>query len=332
MAWIDSHPLYKNVLECAYTLFMSTLSALIFAFGFKSFMNPGLGVDYPTIVAGGASGVSQTLIMAFRVFGWTTFDESLMISILYFVINVPLFILAFFGIGKRFAIFTIINVIEVSLFVDLLDPSRVEMIGKIAEFVRGNGGLLARVLFAAVCTGLSSAITFVADISAGGTDVISYYIGIKKKSLVGRYGLFVNGGILIAFTTFDIIHSIQGGGNTSSNIAVSLSKVFFTVLYFVITMIIIDAINTKNQKIKVEIISSNPNIGKEIVAKIPHAATLVEGFGVYSGMKKYIFTMVVSRYELKLLLQILKEIDDAAFIEVEPISSVFGRFHTRPVK
>ncbi|MCQ2772548.1 MAG: YitT family protein [Bacilli bacterium] len=329
--WLENHPVAMRIAEYAYLILMSTLSAMIFAFGFKTFMNPGNG--YPTIVAGGASGISQVIVLICKVCGWETINESLAISILYFVVNAPLLVLAFFGVGKRFAIFTLINVAEASLFVDLFDVEKIELFAKIAEFVNNNGALLARVLFASLCTGLSSAITFVADISAGGTDIVSYYIGMKKKRPVGMYGLIVNGTTLFAFTLMDIIHFVKlGGPDVSNNIAMAVGKVFFTILYLVLAMIIIDSINRKNQKIKVEVVSSVESIGKQIVALIPHAATLVEGQGVYSGMKKYVLTIVVSRYELKLLLKALQEIDPQAFITVIHLSSVLGRFHTKQVK
>lgn len=326
------HPVIKFMLENLWALFMSTASAFLFAFGFKLFMNPGID-GYTTIMSGGAAGISQVVVLICRVCGWETINESLALSILYFVINIPIMVLAFVGIGKRFAIYTLINIATVSLFTALIDPEKIELFKEIAKFVNENGLLLGRVLFAAVCTGLSSALTFLIDASSGGVDVIAFYIGLKRKTLVGKYGLIVNSITLGIFTTMDCIHVLQSGGaSVTTNVAITVSKVFFTILYFVITTIVVDRVNNKNQKIKVEVVTDKPNLGKELVVAIPHACTLTNATGVFSGKTKYVFTMVVSRYELKDMLAIIKEIDSSAFVQVVPLQSILGRFHVKSVR
>ncbi len=329
--WLLDHPVIKFIIENLRDLAISTVSAFIFAFGFKLFMNPGTG--YETIVAGGASGVSQVIVLIFKVCGWESINESLALSILYFVVNIPIMILAFVGIGRRFAIYTLINIATVSLFTAWIEPSKIELFAHIAEFVSTNGLLLGRVLFAAVCTGLSSALAMVIDASSGGVDVIAYYIGLKRKTLVGKYGMYVNCVTLIAFTILDCIRSIQLGGSSSSdNIAASISKVFFTILYLVIVTVVVDKVYNKNQKIKVEVVTDNPDFGKRLMVSMPHACTGTTATGVFSGKVKYCFTMVVSRYELKDMLSIIKEIDSSAFVQVVPLESILGRFHTKSVR
>src|SRR5574344_1678632 len=196
--WMLDHPVVHGVLSNAWIFLVCTLSAFVFGFGFNAFMDPGASLidhtnnDSPLIllklVAGGVSGVSQVLVNIIELCGVKTteqggvFDEHLCISILYF------------------AIYTAINVAEVSLFVAVLKVDAVPFVDYMAVFVNANGGLLARALFAGVLTGLSSALAFKVDISAGGIDIIAYYIALKKNTLVGKYSVMLNSATVVLFS------------------------------------------------------------------------------------------------------------------------------------
>jgi uncharacterized membrane-anchored protein YitT (DUF2179 family) len=108
--------------------------------------------------------------------------------------------LAWFGIGKRFAIFTFINVLEVSLFSNLLGQLNWDFLNHVSRVsFRIMALCFPALLFAGVCTGLSSALAFKVDISAGGIDVISYYIALKKSTSVGKVHDLLNSFTVILF-------------------------------------------------------------------------------------------------------------------------------------
>lgn len=97
-------------------------------------------------------------------------------------------------------------------------------------------------------------------------------------------------------------------------------------------MLVIDTINVRNKKLKIEVVTERLELGKDLISAVPHAATLIKGEGVYSGKERYIFTMVVSSYELKNVIHFIKKKDPMSFVEVTPLSQVYGRFYTKPVK
>ena len=88
----------------------------------------------------------------------------------------------------------------------------------------------------------------------------------------------------------------------------------------------------ENKKLKIEVVTERLELGKDLISAVPHAATLIKGEGVYSGKERYIFTMVVSSYELKNVIHFIKKKDPMSFVEVTPLSQVYGRFYTKPVK
>ena len=331
--WLYDHMLLRKTLENGWIFLVCTLSALIFAIGFNMFMDPGFSIEgshvMDHIVSGGVSGMGQVVVLFCEVLGWKNIDASLAYSILYFVINIPVLLLAFFKIGKKFAIFTLINVGEVSLFMGLLNPTNVELMKIMSEFIATNGGgFLGRAIFGGVCTGLSTALAFKVDISTGGVDIIAFYVGLKKRTTVGKYSAFINAITITSFTLLECINN----GFVIGEVAQSLSKVFFSGVYLLMVMLVIDTINVRNKKLKVEVVTERLELGKDLISAVPHAATLIKGEGVYSGKERYIFTMVVSSYELKNVIHFIKKKDPMSFVEVTPLSQVYGRFYTKPVK
>lgn len=326
-AWLFNHTWARHGLDIAYRLFMSTLSALVFAVGFNCFMAPGVsGIE--NLASGGISGISQNVILFFSCLGWDMKDPQLAISIFYFALNVPLMVLAWFGIGKKFAIYTVINIAEVSLFMKLLTPQMLPIFKYLAEFARDNGGLITRVLFAGALIGLSSAICYKADFSAGGTDIIAYYFALRKGALVGKYSMIVNG---ITVTLFALLTCWHGHFDSVAS-SEAIGRWFFSFFYLLICKIVIDVINVRNKKVKVEVITDKQDLGQVLIDSLPHGATLVSGIGVYTGSPKYIVTMVVSSFEVKRVIEICQKEDEHAFVQAVALSAVYGRFHMKPVE
>jgi uncharacterized membrane-anchored protein YitT (DUF2179 family) len=350
--WMLDHPVAKNIIDYTLTFIVCTLSALVFAFGFNAFMDPGANlkdadgnaVILAKLVAGGVSGVSQVIALLLELCGVKSqamggnFDEHLFYSIAYFVINIPLLVLAWTGIGKRFAVFTLINVAEVSLFIKLLTVDKIPGIDFLALFVNTNGGLFARAVFAGVCTGLSSALAFKMDISAGGIDIIAYYIALRKGTMVGKYSVIMNSITVFLFSllTAALGNPIPGAsfvaGWDPKFSAEAFGRIFYSALYMLVGMILIDSINVRNKKMKIEVVTERKDLGNVLISSIPHGATIVQGQGVFTGQPRYIVTMVVSSYEVRDVVKIVQKEDPHAFIQVVSLAQVYGRFFMKPVK
>ena len=325
------HLWLKYIVEYGFAFIMSVLSAAIFAFGIVCFLKPGIE-GIPDLVSGGSSGLAQTLSLALEMCGVHIDNyRNLLFSICYIVINIPLIILAFFGIGKRFAIFTIVNVASVFLFSNIFVGPFFE---HVATFINSNGGLLARALFAGLCTGLSSGIAFKIDSSAGGFDIISYYISLRKGNSTGPYIAIINGFIIVSFYTLAGFHGqpILLGSQEFTSWVGAVCGVLFSLIYLVETMTIVDLINVRNKKVQVQINTANADLPRLLIANVPHGATVVNAKGAYSGNDRIIVYLVVSTYELKQVIDLIKEIDPESFVNVTSLQQVVGRFYMKPVK
>lgn len=309
------HPILKYVVDYTFSIVLTALSAFFFAYGFRAFISP-TGVPNH-LVSGGASGISQVLVKIIMIFE-TNAPEKTLQSIVYFVLNVPLFILSWFKIGKRFTILTFINVLCVSLFIEILPNNWVEIFSIDDDFI-------ARALFAGLLTGISSALAFLIGGSAGGIDVIALYIAEKKSTSIGKYSMSINATIVISYVLVDFFESKSG-----STMAVTMA--LYTIIYFFTSSKVVDILNTKNRKTELQIFTSSDQVAPILIHAFPHGCTIVNAKGGYSGSDRKVIYMVVSYSEVKKAVKIMREVDPNCFVTVMNSYQVYGKFYIRPIK
>ena len=334
-SYLYNHLWLKFTIDYGGAFLASVLSAAIFSFGIVCFMNPTLTDGQTTLelVSGGSSGLAQVIASLIRVFGVDIKPgDTLFFSIAYLAINIPLVVLAFKGIGIRFASFTLVNVLFVFLFSNIFKG---QFFQEIATIINNHGGFLSRALFAGMCTGLSSAIAYKFDTSAGGFDIVSYYIALRKSTSVGKYNVLINA---IIITLFYLMYGFGGDvGDTSlfdsySTWAIAMSCAFFSVVYLFTVMLVVDAINIRNKKVQIEINTTNTDLPRMLLARIPHGVTVVKAKGGYSGQDRIIVYVVVSSIELKNAIRLVKEVDPTSFVTVKSLVQVYGRFFKQKVR
>lgn len=324
--FLYNHLWLKYIVDYGFSLIATLLSAAIFAFSINVFLQPGvLGADCAGIqelVSGGSSGAAQVFNKIFEINGITIPNNpSLLFSLFYLLINVPLIFIAFRFVGKRFAAFTVINVGAVFLLTNLMQG---KFFVDVALFVNDHGGMLARALFAGVCTGLSSAIAYKIDSSAGGFDIISYYFSERKSTMAGKYGMIINGTIIFAFSLITAITSNQWGKG--------VGLIFFSAVYLLTVMLVIDVINIRNKKAQIQIITNKKDMARLLLANIPHGATVLSARGAYSDNERFVIYMVVSTTEIKHAVKVIRQLDPESFVNVTSLQQVYGHFYMRPIK
>ena len=236
-------------------------------------------------------------------------------------LNIPILVFAFFAISKKFAIFTLLNVIVSSVFIRIF-PNWLQ---SVAELTNDNGGIISRVFFGAMCTGISSAIAYRANCSCGGIDVFTYYFALRKSTSVGKYAILINGIIITLYTILSIVQERADWGR-------GVLVFFFAITYLFIVSIIIDFINVRNKKVQIQIITSKPHMSEVLLANFPHSATIVKGKGAYSGTDRDVLFMIVSSVEVKKVVTLAQRVDDHVFISVNSLIQVYGNFFIKPIE
>ena len=326
--WNDykyDHIQLMESLNLVKTIIYVSFAAALYAFGFYCFITPAI-VDHTTnmgssIVTGGVGGISQVITLVIELFGGAV-NPYLMHSILYFSLNVPILIFAFFKVGKKFALVTAVNVVLSSVFIQVFD--QFELSQKIATAVASEH--LARVLFAGVLVGSASALAYKVEASCGGIDVFSYYFALRKSTSVGKYSAAINSMIIVTYTLLTILY------NNGNLVEVAFLNFLYSIVYLFVVMLVVDFINTRNKKVQVQIITSVESMSSILIANFPHSTTIMDAKGGYTHQEKKVIYMTVSSNETKKVISLVKRVDVHAFVTVTALIQAYGNFFVKPIE
>ncbi len=261
------------------------------------------------LVTGGVSGISLIISR------FVTEDAEVQLqiySILYIVINIPIFLLGYFYVGKKFSIFSFLNVVLASIFIRNY-PSAISDF-----FINSFTDMepLALALFAGLFSGIGSGIALLGNTSGGGTDVIAVYFGLRKGLSIGRYVMALNGVILL----------------TGAIISSRWVEMLYSVVYLYITSSVIDQMHVRNKKELLHIVTAKGDeVAKALIECSRHGVTIVPAKGAYTRRDKTILYMVVSVFELKKFLDLIHRVDPDSFTMTSSIDNVYGRFYMPPI-
>ncbi len=150
-------------------LLATTIGSFLIAFGVNEFI-------VPTHLL--TSGLSGICIMLFNLFHWP-------IGILFLVFNIPLLIIGYYTIGRKFSVYTILSVIEQAFFLSWLH---------IPHSVTDDPMLAA--IFGGFLIGFGAGFTLRVGGSSGGFDIIARLLA-RRNVRFGTTNLVLNGIILL---------------------------------------------------------------------------------------------------------------------------------------
>jgi uncharacterized membrane-anchored protein YitT (DUF2179 family) len=258
-----------------------------------------------TIYTGGVGGVGQLIRDLVRTWTPITLDDTFL-AIFIFVFNIPLFILGWFGVSKRFTIYSLISV--------LIQSTMIGFIPKISFGLEQEplttaiiGGLLIGI-------GTGGALRF--GTSTGGFDIIAQYLSIKKSISFGIISLSVN--FTVCFIGGIVLHS-------------PITIAYTTIRLIACTMVT-DKVHTAYQYQGVQIITTEEEkIVDCLLHKLERGVTLMRVTGAYSHIDKTMVYVVISSYELHSLLNMIHGVDTHSFVTTIPIKNVYGSFKHKTI-
>ena len=150
-------------------------------YGFLSAVAVNLFFQPGHVYSSGATGLAQILAaLSTRFLGF-----AIPVSVTFYLINIPLMILAWYQIGHKFTVFTFITVSMSSLFIQF-----------VPEVSLTNDPII-NALFGGVIMGMGIGFALRSNISSGGTDIVSLTVRKKTGRNVGNISFIVNGMIMI---------------------------------------------------------------------------------------------------------------------------------------
>jgi len=216
----------------------------------------------------------------------------------YFIINIPVFVVGWIFISKRFFFYSLYGMIVFSISLEMV------------TFTIDIHDSFLAILAGGTILGVGGGLGFHSLGSLGGMDIVSILLNQKFGIRIGSF--------LFAFNTILFILSFGTLDTDLVLYSVALSFVSSQVLNHVLTMF--------NQRKMVLIVSKlNGEIAKKITHTLNRGATFLNGTGAYSGEDKKIILTVVHNYQLKRLEEVVLTIDPEAFMITENTFNVLGR-------
>ena len=271
----------KKIREYALT----TLGIVLTAIGLEYFLFPN------DIAAGGVSGIALVIN---GITGWN-------ISIMVFILNIILFIVAFVVLGKGFG--------GKSLYATVILSVVMEIIEKVFNPVMLTENMFLASFFGSALLAMGSAIVFHQCASTGGTSILAAIIS-KFTSLGVGTSLLLNDSIicLLAINVFGIDKGLFG--------------FFSLILIGLLIDKFIDGFNTCKQ---VFIITSKADMVVNFINKdINRGCTVLNGKGGYTYSEVNIVYTVLSNNQFITLKNFIKENNPEAFITVNDSKEVLG--------
>ena len=266
-----------------YNIILITLGCAVFGVGVK-------GIALPHgFISGGISG------LCLLIYYWTGLLSP---GILYFILNVPIFILGWRYVSRRFFAYSLFGMTALTLSMDLIDLQ-----------ISVQDPMLA-VLAGGCLIGAGSGIILHSLGSAGGNDIIAVILNQRFNVRIGTFFFLFNIG-LFAFSF--------------GRLPVDL-VLFSLAMSFVTSQVMEYVLNISNQRKMALIISEQSDrIATEILSRLGRGATLLTGRGAYTGSKKEVVLTVINGYQLKRLEEMVFEIDQQAFVIMENTLNVLGK-------
>ena len=263
---------------------ISILGCIIAAFGTSQFLLPN------KLSTGGFSGIATILYYFFE------FNMGATILIL----NIPLFIFAYFKLGKYFATKTVISTIAFSFFIDFF-----ENMGALVE-----DKFLASI-YGGILMGIGLALIFKVEASTGGTDLLA--------TLVQYFNPNVRMGKVLELIDFSVVvlNLI-----VFRDLEIGLYSFIAIYLYGRMLDLFFEGINFSKM---IYIISDKYNeISKAINFEVNTGGTGLYGKGLYTEKDKVIIMCVTSRKNVIKIKEIAKKIDKNVFIIITDAREVYG--------
>ena len=267
-------------------LVLLLVGILIYDIGTHAFVEPA------QVAPGGAIGVALLV----------NHLTNLPIGMMTMATNIPLLILAWFYLSRRFAVTTAVTTALSSLVLDVL-------VAPFCPVYTGDRFLCS--LYGGVVIGVGMALIFLAGTTTGGSDILGYLLQKKRPQMsIGRALLLVDGIVLVV--------SIFVFGNIDA-------ALFGLVTLFAQTKVIDGIIYGGEVSTMATVVTKKPEaIAERVIVDLDRSATLLKAQGAYSKEDTTLLLCTVRKSQFPRLKRIIYEVDPDAFMMATETSEVLG--------
>lgn len=289
----------EKIIEALRTAVLLLVSTALFAFAAYCLIEPN------EFTIGGVAGIA---IMLSHVT-----NGAIKQSVIVFAVNLPLVVLAFFFVKKKFAVLTCAHTALQSFWLFLLETLNAP------EIVFEDGMKIFAAVAAALCLGTALAIVFKLGGSSGGGDIIAVIIQKKFPAPSIAWMLFIVNAVIIG-SSFFVFYDAQ------QSLALNLLPIMMSLFELYIESKTNDTITNGFQSaIEFRIITDNPEeMAEALMQELDRGATAIPAKGMYTGKEHTMVVCVIGRKQVTALRKIMRRVDPTAFAVMSSVSQVVG--------
>ena len=270
------------MLETVKNMFIYIVGSFLVALSLNFFLIPA------NVFASGFTGIAQILAAL----------TPISTGIYLFLLNIPVAILGWLKIGKKFTVFSFINVAISTFFLEII------------PVVSISEDILLNSVFGGVIMSIGAGLILKYGSSTGGVDIIALVLARYSDRPLGTYFFVINGIIVL-----------------TAGLIFDWEKALYTLVTLYVGSRIIDAIHTRHVKLTAMIVTSKPDdLQNAIHEQLTRGITRLPAKGGYSKEDKELLMIVITRYELYNLKQIIAAVDEKAFTNIIETSGIYGLF------
>lgn len=267
--------------------------SLLYAVGFNVFVVPfGL-------FSGGAIGAAQ--LICIPVARALRLNAEQLISIVYILLNIPLFWIAWHDIGKSFLYKTILGVVSLALFLRLIPTTTAQIEDELVSVLLG--GLLSGF-------GIGQILT--TGGSAGGEDILGVWaVKRMRAKSVGSISLGVNAVIYLLLL-----------------LSFRFETFVYSIIYLFVFTLTLDRTHYQNINLRLMIFTSTA-VWTGSYGTTGRGVTEWTGIGAFTKEETHILVTCINKYEYNAFVDLIHTIDAQAFIISDENVRICGNFEKR---
>ena len=269
---------------------------LIYAIGMNMFIVPA------GIYSGGLMGVCQlirTLLVDYAGLR-VGFDIA---GLLYYLFNIPIFIFAWKKMKRKTLIKTIITVTFSTIFLALIPVRAILPDDRLASIIVGS-----------IVCGSACGLILRCGSSGGGLDIVGLLMAMgKRETGVGQVYLIVN---VVQFTAYALLFGAP--------------VVIYSLIATFLSSFAVDHFHFQNINVEVKIITKHKDeIADAILRGLGRGVTEWASVGAYTEEPSDVLYVIISKYEITRLRNIIFRCDRNAFVVIGDKVHVYGNFLKR---
>ena len=291
--------LYNSLHHRGLRLVVAVIGELIAAAALNLFIVP------LNLYTGGLMGVCQLLRTLAADYLGMNFGAYDVAGILYFLLNIPILLLAYKNLGRAFVAKTLICTVAFSLFYSLIPSPSVPIVDD----------YLTACLLGGILAGVGGGLVLTCGASGGGLDIVGLYLSKRGSQFtVGKFSLSFNA---VLYTACLFLFSPE--------------VAIYYVIYNFFTAMVLDRMHQQNVSIQALIFTKGDEdaLARFIIENLGRSVTYWEGVGAYTGEDVHVLCVCLSKFEIEELVHAVHSIDPHAFVTTQEGTRIYGNFQRK---